>query len=103
MSSLIRRGVRRTCGDLWGDAEKPVFAQAAQKGPDARRRHPSDGYPARYEAYFVGTSQRRASAWGHPSEDGSAQMGLFQQPARTLVSPRDRTASGPAPGWEAYL
>src|SRR5574337_414844 len=25
-------------------AEKLVFAQAAQKGPAARRRHPSDGY-----------------------------------------------------------
>ena len=35
------------------DAEKLTFGQAAQKGPDTRRRHPSvsDGYPARCEAH----------------------------------------------------
>ena len=40
--------------------------------------HPEDG--CRCEAYLVRTSQRRASA-GVPTEGGSPQMGLFQQPA----------------------
>jgi hypothetical protein len=49
---------------------KPVFTQAAQKGPDARRRtHPSDGYPGPSEAYFryaamsAQASQRRRWAF----------------------------------------
>src|SRR5574337_130792 len=41
--------------------------------------HPQDG--CRCETYLVRTSQRRASA-GVPTEGGSPQMGLFQQPAR---------------------
>ena len=39
------------------------------------------------EAYLVRTPQRRASARGTRLEDGSPQMGLFQQPAKTR---RDR-------------
>ena len=42
--------------------------------------HPSDGYPARCEAYLVRTSQRRASA-------PTPQMGLFQQPAGRPKNP----------------
>jgi Zn-dependent alcohol dehydrogenase len=60
----------RACA-FWQDAEKPVFRQAAQKGPVARRRTmrglPTEGGS---EAYLVRTSQRRPSAPGTPPEDG---------------------------------
>src|SRR5574337_1236107 len=60
----------------WQAAERPVFAQAAQKGPDARRRHPSDGYPVPIRRMGVGArrtlSVRRSAARvrGYPPKVG---------------------------------
>ena len=72
------------------DAENPFSPRLLKK---VLNTHPSDGYPAAREArapteggseaYLVRTSQRRASARGTRPEDGSPQMGLFQQPARS--------------------
>jgi hypothetical protein len=74
-------------GPAYQDAEKPVFGQAAQKGSDARRRHPSSGWvPAEARDVLTGTSQRRGSA---PTQ----QMGLFQQPEARYRSSAPTSAS----------
>jgi hypothetical protein len=57
-------------------AEKPVFARAAQKGPDVPRLR-GTARDAGREAYLVRTPQRRASAT-------TPQMGLFQQPVKVF-------------------
>jgi hypothetical protein len=50
-------GIGPRNGLFYQDAEKFVFDQAAQKGPDARRRHPSDGYPV--PIHRMGAGARR--------------------------------------------
>ena len=54
--------------------------------------HPEDG--CWYEAYLVRTPQRRASARGTRLDDGSPQMGLFQQPARARADDRGAVSRG---------
>jgi TDG/mug DNA glycosylase family protein len=61
---------------------KNPLRPGCSKRSGCKAAHPSfDGYPARCEAYLVRTSQRRESA-GAPTEGGSPQTGLFQQPAK---------------------
>ena len=62
------------------DSENPVFAQAAQKGQDARRS-------AMGRSHRVRRSERPSRRGTRP-EDGSPQMGLFQQP--TTGAPASR-------------
>ncbi len=56
----------------------PRLLKKVQMQGGAPGTHLEDG--CRCEAYLVRTSQRRAST-GVPTEGGSLQMGLFQQPA----------------------
>jgi len=53
--------------------------------------HPSDGYPARCEAYLVSTSQRRASA-GYPSSGWVSADGPFSAACHTAATARSPIA-----------
>src|SRR5512134_918402 len=97
VSSGLARGFFWLARNARTNAEKPAFAQAAQEGPDVPRLRGTaspilaDGYPAWCEAHLARTCQRRARVWGTRPEDGSRQMGLFQQPARRREVPRRMT------------